>query len=445
MVTVPLVYTMLTGGGESDVEEYLNKGYKTYSSYGDKVKVRVDCDNITNTCFSTLLFTAPKYGKSYTISLDGISTNEQGETNNLTSTPISVTTHTPKMLYIDKVSSESNPMLFTLTPKFDTVIPAEKKINLKWNVTGTNISNSSDTWKELDNTSKPNTRSLSHTFSKSGNYVIDVEVTSDDAFDGALSKSEDYDGTILQLDQNITGSYFVHSLNTFIAQVTFNTDYEIRVNGTPVPTTYVYSITGPTKDDLNTSNITKLVVTDKQLITSKNFEENNNVRLLFGATYTVELEVYQTSLYNDGNIDETSKADGVNYKKFTINNINIPKIIINLRPKNNTVINTWYEDILPFMSANGLSVDNSLFTCDWSYSTSSPNSIRIGDILPMNTNNSYKNITKNCSVKMYMSGLGGDEGNVTLYLRVYDGPAIDNNTLFSDNKSMNYLLKKLSR
>lgn len=349
------------------------------------------------------------------------------------------------MLYIDKVSSESNPMLFTLTPKFDAVIPAEKKINLKWNVTGTNISNSSDTWKELDNISKSNTRSLSHTFSKSGNYVIDVEVTSDDAFDGALSKSEDYAGTILQLDQNITGSYFVYSLNTFTAQVTFNTDYEIRVNGTPVPTTYVYSITGPTKDNLSTNNITKLVVTDKQLITSKHSGESNNVRLLFGATYTVELEVYQTSLYNDGNINEAAKADGVNYKKVSLsfNNgtISIPALNISFSVKNNRVQNTWYEDIPSFkMTTNNLGIDASLFTCKWSYDNNTPLSMKIGYILPMTNENSSRELTVDCSKKIYMYAFDNGSGTVKMNLNIENGPAYDNTSLLKYNNSITYTL-----
>ena len=436
----------MTGGGKSDEKQYLNKDYKTYQGYGDKAKVRVDCDNRTNRCISTLLFTAPKYGKSYTISIKGTSAIDSTE---LTTAPSSVTIHKPQMLYIEKKASESNPMLFTLTPKFDTVIPASAKLNLKWNATGSDILDSNNKWlpAELDNKSLTNNaRSYNYTFPKSGNYVIDVQVTGD-VFDGTLEKAENYDGSILKLDQSVAGSYFVYSLNTFAAQVTFNTDYEIRVNGTPVPTTYVYSITGPTKANINASNTTKVNSTDKTFITAKNFGTYNNVRLLFGGTYTVELEVYQTSLYNNGNINEAAKVEGVNYKKLTLpqnQSISIPSLSIEFSRKNANVDKTWYEDSYFGMKAGSIPVDSSLFTCVWTLDNNTPSSMKLSYILPVTAQNAQRSITTDCSKKIYAYGFGEGSGTVNLNLRIHNGPAYttNNNTgsLLDDNRSINYTL-----
>lgn len=432
----------MTGGG-SDETQYLNKGYKTYQGYGDKVKVRVDCDNRTNRCISTLLFTAPQYGKPYTISITGTSAIDNSS---MTTAPSSVTTHIPQMLYIEKKVSESNPMLFTLTPKFDTVIPASAKLNLKWNATGSDILDSNNKWlpAELDNKSLTNVRSYNYTFPKSGNYVIDVQVTGD-VFDGTLEKAENYDGSILKLDQSVAGSYFVYSLNTFAAQVTFNTDYEIRVNGTPVPTTYVYSITGPTKACINASNTTKVNSTDKTFITAKNFSTYNNVRLLFGGTYTVELEVYQTSLYNNGNINEAAKVDGVNYKKLTLpqnQSISIPSLSIEFSRKNEQVDNTWYEDSYFGIKAGSIPVDSSLFTCVWTLDNNTPESMKLSYILPVTAQNAQRSISTDCSKKIYAYGFGQESGTVNLNLRIHNGPAYNNvdQNLFDYNNNISYIL-----
>ena len=105
----------------------------------------------------------------------------------------------PKLTGITRETSETNPMQSIFTPTYDTVIPDNKTLNYYWTIYGNPIGTSGSTgaWYEKDSAGKvysgdnsTTSRTLTHTFSQSGNYVMLLKITSDKFSNGTDNNIE---------------------------------------------------------------------------------------------------------------------------------------------------------------------------------------------------------------------------------------------------------------
>lgn len=427
----PITGAEFSWGAAGDVAGGDDKIYPSNSN----VRTRVDCDETKNICTASLIFTADKYGANYLVSLKATQQDQDntGITHNLAVDNVTINVDMPKLTGITRTTSETNPMQSIFTPTYDTVIPDNKTLNYYWKITGTDLNGGGTTWQEgnYNGSNYITDRTLTHTFSKSGNYAIELRVASNKFSDGTTSGTIDMptvSGTEnmlnFELNQQMAGSYFRYSINRVTNQVRFFTDYEARVDGKPVDTTYVFKIRGPfySNQDPNTTNT--VVLKNK-----KEFETvipkpdsvvgtvSNNVRLLFGATYTVTLEVYNSAVYEN---NQAGKVDGATYKKLTFtsggsgtNQDQFSTDKLNISKYQKDIINNdWYQDFYAIMTTqnDGIGIDKSIFSCYWNFSTTANQGIKIGTVIPLDQNTSPRQATYDCSkiVWIYPFDQGGN-------------------------------------
>lgn len=452
---------------------------KVYNN-NPNVKTRVDCNQETNTCTAALIFTADKYGADYEVTLKGKQQDQDdaGKIHDLTADPFKYTTDMPKLTGITRETSETNPMESIFTPTYDTNIPNDKTLNYYWKIIGSDTNTPAATWIEKGADNKLYTgdndtteRTLTHNFSKSGNYAIELKITSDNFSNGSSTPSEEEvempnatgnENTLnFELNQQIAGSYFQYSINRVTNQVRFFTDYEARVNGAPVPTIYVYTIKGPTYNEPNPETINTIVITEKEFETiapRADASAVNNLRLLFNATYTVTLEVYNSDVYNNGSSSDSGKVEDATYKKltftsggtgndsnqFTTDNLNISKY------QKNNIYNTWYQDFYAIINTqtDGIGIDKSLFSCEWDFSTTANQGIKLGTTIPLDQDTAPRQATYDCSkvVWVYAFDQGGstDGYSQPASLRI-TGPMFNgNNSKYDQTFDITFKLKNLN-
>lgn len=430
---------------------------KIYGS-NPNVKTRVDCDETKNICTAALIFTADKYGANYLVSLNATQQDQDNAsiTHQLTTEDVIFTVDMPKLTGITRETSETNPMQSIFTPEYDTTIPENIKLNHTWNITGTPLNNSGN----IPNFNTTTTdRTLTHTFPKSGIYTIDLTITSDKFSNGTITGIEMPNATTnanmlnFELNQQMAGSYFSYSINNLTNQVRFFTDYEARVDGKPVDTTYVYKIKGSFYSNQNPNTINTVVLKNKkefETITPKPDNivgtVSNNVRLIYGTTYTVTLEVYNSVVYEN---NQAGKVDGATYKKLTFtyggsgdNKDQFSTKALTIEKSHKTDMRThWFETVTPTISYtdNGVkySIDQSIFTCRMTVSDENGNFYRVGTTLPFNYNSANRELTTNCNNVFYLNGNGQNHsGTLTGNLNV-SGPLLTNNgTLVSQDNDI---------
>lgn len=447
---------------------------KIYNS-NPNVKTRVDCDDSKNICTASLIFTADKYGANYLVSLKATQQDQDntGITHNLAVDNVTINVDMPKLTGITRTTSETNPMQSIFTPTYDTVIPDNKTLNYYWKITGTDLNGGGTTWQEgnYNGSNYITDRTLTHTFSKSGNYAIELRVASNKFSDGTTSGTIDMptvSGTEnmlnFELNQQIAGSYFNASVNALTGQIRFFTDYEARVDGKPVDTTYVFTITGPTYTNPNSNTTNKVVLHNK-----KEFETivpkpdsvvgtvSNNVRLIFNATYTVTLDVYNSAIYNNGN--PTGGVDGATQKHLTLTNgtgssqVSTPTIIYDVYDDDvfdkdwNTQLYAILDSTLSGTSTQ-YGIDRSLFTCRWQIkqvNTASPY-LTMALNEPIDPSIIVQDVTYSCDNRILINAKGVPSGTrigeQTATLTV-TGPAYNTNgggnKTHTQDVSMNYI------
>lgn len=480
---VPLPLTSYTWGIKEDGTEYdggsfswNNNTDKTGIDYtqgtSNSVITRVDCDESKNICTTTLKFTADKYGAQYQVSLNATQLDQDNaqQTHQLSTSPVLVNVEMPKITGITRTTSEANPMQSVFTPTFDTEIPASKTLSFYWSIQGTKTAASTSTeqnWYEsaggsnkYDGSYAVTARTLTHTFSQSANYAIILTIKSDKfsngesgAGDVSMPSLTGNEHTLnFELNQSIAGSYFTFSINNITNQVRFFTDYEARVGGQPVDTTYVYTITGPTYTHPDRPNQENIVV----LHNVKEFETiapkevtgtvSNNVRLIYGATYTVQLEVWNKAVYDSnrtsGKVENatyklitafTSGGNQGNPNKFTTKNLTIAK-------QNKSDMKThWWETVTPKIyyteGTTDYNIDLSLFTC--SVALTDPNNIyKVGTTIPFDYNSATNTITTDCNKVFYLNGNGQNASGTLTGTLTVTGPYLDPDTNASVEKAL---------
>lgn len=424
-------------GSAGDVAGGDDKIYPSNSN----VRTRVDCDDAKNICTASLIYTADKYGANYLISLSATQQDQDdtGKTHSLSADNVTINVDMPKITGITRTTSATNPMQSIFTPTYDTTIPDNITLNHTWNITGDPLNNSGDIAPDTVNSTN---RTLTYVFPKSGVYTILLSIASNKFSDGTTSgtatmppATTNADRLSFELNQNIAGSYFNASVNALTGQIRFFTDYEARVDGKPVDTTYVYTITGPTYTNPRENTTNKVVLNNK-----KEFETivpkpdsvvgtvSNNVRLIFNGRYTVTLDVYNSAIYNNGN--PTGGVDGATQKQITINP-STPTISYSVF--NTDAFNKgWNTQIYAILDStlNGTSygIDRSLFNCRWQIKQTNSASPYLTMALnePIDPSIVVQDVTYPCDNRILINAKGVPDGttigNQTATLTV-TGPA----------------------
>ncbi len=434
-------------GSTGDVAGGDDKIYPSNSN----VRTRVDCDDSKNICTAALIFTADKYGANYLVSLEGTQQDQDntGITHNLAVDNVTINVDMPKLTGITRETSATNPMQSIFTPTYDTVIPDNKTLNYYWTIYGNPIGTSGSTgaWYEKDSAGKvysgdnsTTSRTLTHTFSQSGNYVMLLKITSDKFSDGTANTGKEVEMPSasdngaekmlnFELNQQIAGSYFNASVNALTGQIRFFTDYEARVDGKPVDTTYVFTITGPTYTNPRPEITNKVVLHNK-----KEFETivpkpdnivgtvSNNVRLIFNATYTVTLDVYNSAIYNNGN--PTGGIDGATQKHLTLTNgtgssqVSTPTIIYDVFD-DDAFDKDWNTQLYAILDSklSGTStrygIDRSLFNCNWQIvqgTNDYTQYLTIGFNEPINPADRVQSLESTCDNRILVNAKGVPQG-----------------------------------
>lgn len=463
-------------------------GVDKYYQTTNPVITRVDCDDAKNICTAALIFTADKYGANYLVSLEATQQDQDntGITHNLAVDNVTINVDMPKLTGITRETSETNPMQSIFTPTYDTTIPDTITLKNYWKIYGNPISTSGQTgsWYEQDTNgaiysgdNSTTSRTLTHTFSQSGNYVMLLKITSDKFSDGTANTGKEVEMPSVsengaekmlnfELNQQIAGSYFNASVNALTGQVRFFTDYEARVDGKPVDTTYVFTITGPTYTNPGPDITNKVVLHNK-----KEFETivpkpdsvvgtvSNNVRLIFNATYTVTLDVYNSAIYNNGN--PTGGVDGVTQKHLTLTNgtgtdnsqVSTPTIRYSVYNSDefNKDWNTQLYAILDSTlsgTSTAYGIDRSLFTCRWQIKQVNAASPYLTMALnePIDPADRVQSLESTCDNRVLINAKGVPNGtrigNQTATLTV-TGPAYNTNgggkLTYTQDVSMNYI------
>ena len=493
---IPLPLTSYTWSITEDGTEY-DGGSFSWNNNTDKTGVdytqgtsnsvitRVDCDESKNICTTTLKFTADKYGAVYKVSLNATQTDQDNaqQTHKLTTSPVLVNVEMPKITGITRETSEDNPMQSVFTPTYDTEIPTDKILKYFWEIKGTKTAASTsetETWHEsaggsnsYDGNYAITDRTLTHTFSQSADYAIILTIKSDKFSNGTSggtgevtmpSLTDNAHMLNFELNQDIAGSYFNASVNALTGQIRFYTDYEARVDNQPVDTTYVYTVTGPTYNDPSSQTTNTLTFHNKKefetIVPKADAVANNNLRLLFNATYTVKLEVYNTAVYN---ADRENAVEGATLK--TINTINgngntisTPTITFseNTEGFTNNVFNGdswnkgWNTQMYAILDSTlqgtntTYGIDRSLFNCTWRISdnTSNYQQLSMGFNEPIEYANPVQTLTSTCDNRILISAKGVSSTVGTQYSTVrITGPAYDRDT----NRKIDYTGKMIMR
>lgn len=406
-----------TGNGE-----YAISGTADDTPINDVLLKKIECGGeLGNRCISTIEFDAKKYGETYYI---GVSGQKESSSTVINGTATTITVDKPKLVSIDRTADETNARISTFKPVFDTTLPDTMELEYYWEIEGTNPENPSDKWDETgnsityDNTTaiKANGKHvLNHTFSKNGNYNVALRIKSNmyaNKNDGASSTTEimevvNNSNTLgpLEINQEITGSYFRVVPNYTTNEYRFYTDYDLRVNGVVQPAYYIYKIYGPSYNDpRNTPNNygpeQKVILKNgKEYTTLKPVNPEttpaNNAKLLFGAKYGVQLSICAEAFY-DANARACNRQtahgaqENVTYRDIYLNgasNYNAGSFTtgtlnwILQKPDGDAVQTTWYTkqylDVTTTVNGKKVPIDRSIFKCTWDFSGATNQSVRV--------------------------------------------------------------------
>ena len=391
----------------------------------DVVLKPIECGGeLGNRCISTIEFDAKKYGETYYITVSGKKASSSTQINGTATT---ITIDKPKLVSIDRTANETNARISTFKPVFDTTLPDSMKLKYYWTIKGSEQQNdTSNRWDESGNgvTYNGNTaieangkhEITNHTFSKNGFYTITLRITSNMYTDGRSDTTETpielvttTSNTLgpLEINQEVTGSYFRVVPNYTTNEYRFYTDYDLRVNGVVQPACYIYKIYGPNynnprNEHSNSGPEQKVILKNgKEYTTLKPVNPEttpaNNAKLLFGATYGVQLTICAEAFCNPndfGNTCEKRTEHGaqpnVTYRDINLNGAasvrdgSVTTGTLNWilqKPNANMIQKTWYhkEYLTATTTVNGnkVPIDLSIFKCTWDFSQAAGGNTRI--------------------------------------------------------------------
>lgn len=389
----------------------------------DVLLKKIECGGeLGNRCISTIEFDAKKYGETYYITVSG---QKESSSTQINGTATTITVDKPKLVSIDRTADETNARISTFKPVFDTTLPDSMKLKYYWTIKGSEQQNDlNNRWDESGNgvtydgnqaiEANGKHEITNHTFSKNGFYTITLRIVSNMYTDGRSDTTETpiepvtpTSNTLgpLEINQEITGSYFRVVPNYTTNEYRFYTDYDLRVNGVVQPAYYIYKIYGPSYNDpRNTPNN----YGPEQKVILKNSKEyttlkpvnpettpENNAKLLFGAKYGVQLTICAEAFYDKaGRACNRQTAHGaqanVTYRDIFLNgatNYNGGSFTtgtldwILQKPNANMIQKTWYhkEYLTATTTVNGnkVPIDLSIFKCTWDFSKAAGGNTRV--------------------------------------------------------------------
>lgn len=446
---------------------------------------KIECGGeLGNRCISTIEFDAKRYGETYYITVSGKKASSSTQINGTATT---ITIDKPKLVSIDRTANETNARISTFTPVFDTTLPDSMKLKYYWTIKGSEQQNdTSNVWYETVSGVNCNGSQAieangkheiaNHTFSKNGFYNITLRIVSNMYTDGRSDTTETpielvttTSNTLgpLEINQEVTGSYFRVVPNYTTNEYRFYTDYDLRVNGVVQPACYIYKIYGPNYNNprnvhSNSGPEQKVILKNgKEYTTLKPVNPEttpaNNAKLLFGATYGVQLTICAEAFFDKNaracNRQGTHGAQaGVTYRDINLNgasSIQAGSVTtgtlnwILQKPNANMVQKTWYhkEYLTATTTVNGnkVPIDLSIFKCTWDFSRAAGGNTRITLNPPFPTDqNAVSNTLNNTScantiwLYSYQKGFQ-DNQRQEATLRVY-GPEYNS----TQSKRINY-------
>lgn len=391
----------------------------------DVLLKKIECGGeLGNRCISTIEFDAKKYGETYYITVSGKKASSSTQINGTATT---ITIDKPKLVSIDRTANETNARISTFKPVFDTTLPDSMKLKYYWTIKGSEQQNdTSNRWDESGNniTYDGNTaieangkhEITNHTFSKNGFYTITLRITSNMYTDGRSDNTETLIELVtttsntlgpLEINQEVTGSYFRVVPNYTTNEYRFYTDYDLRVNGVVQPACYIYKIYGPNynnpRNEYSNSGPEQKVIlkNGKEYTTLKPVNPEttpaNNAKLLFGATYGVQLTICAEAFCNPNDFGNTCEKrtdhgaqPNVTYRDINLNGAasvregSVTTGTLNWilqKPNANMIQKTWYhkEYLTATTTVNGnkVPIDLSIFKCTWDFSQAAGGNTRI--------------------------------------------------------------------
>lgn len=415
-----------SGAAFSGNGDYTISGTATEDTpINDVVLKPIECGGeLGNRCISTIEFDAKKYGETYYITVSGKKASSSTQINGTATT---ITIDKPKLVSIDRTANETNARISTFKPVFDTTLPDSMKLKYYWTIKGSEQQNdTSNRWDESDNNITYNGNTAieangkheitNHTFSKNGFYTITLRITSNMYTDGRSDNTETpielvttTSNTLgpLEINQEVTGSYFRVVPNYTTNEYRFYTDYDLRVNGVVQPACYIYKIYGPNynnprNEHSNSGPEQKVILKNgKEYTTLKPVNPEttpaNNAKLLFGATYGVQLTICAEAFCNPNDFGNTCEKrtdhgaqPNVTYRDINLNGAasvregSVTTGTLNWilqKPNANMIQKTWYhkEYLTATTTVNGnkVPIDLSIFKCTWDFSQAAGGNTRI--------------------------------------------------------------------
>ena len=415
-----------SGAAFSGNGEYIISGTATEDTpINDVVLKPIECGGeLGNRCISTIEFDAKKYGETYYITVSGKKASSSTQINGTATT---ITIDKPKLVSIDRTANETNARISTFKPVFDTTLPDSMKLKYYWTIKGSEQQNdTSNRWDESGNNITYNGNTAieangkheitNHTFSKNGFYTITLRITSNMYTDGRSDTTETpielvttTSNTLgpLEINQEVTGSYFRVVPNYTTNEYRFYTDYDLRVNGVVQPACYIYKIYGPNynnprNEHSNSGPEQKVILKNgKEYTTLKPVNPEttpaNNAKLLFGATYGVQLTICAEAFCNPNDFGNTCEKrtdrgaqPNVTYRDINLNGAasvregSVTTGTLNWilqKPNANMIQKTWYhkEYLTATTTVNGnkVPIDLSIFKCTWDFSQAAGGNTRI--------------------------------------------------------------------
>ena len=415
-----------SGAAFSGNGDYTISGTATEDTpINDVVLKPIECGGeLGNRCISTIEFDAKKYGETYYITVSGKKASSSTQINGTATT---ITIDKPKLVSIDRTANETNARISTFKPVFDTTLPDSMKLKYYWTIKGSEQQNdTSNRWDESGNNITYNGNTAieangkheitNHTFSKNGFYTITLRITSNMYTDGRSDTTETpielvttTSNTLgpLEINQEVTGSYFRVVPNYTTNEYRFYTDYDLRVNGVVQPACYIYKIYGPNynnprNEHSNSGPEQKVILKNgKEYTTLKPVNPEttpaNNAKLLFGATYGVQLTICAEAFCNPNDFGNTCEKrtdhgaqPNVTYRDINLNGAasvregSVTTGTLNWilqKPNANMIQKTWYhkEYLTATTTVNGnkVPIDLSIFKCTWDFSQAAGGNTRI--------------------------------------------------------------------
>lgn len=402
---------------------HIIKGNDEDKQSGSVLLKKIECGGeLGNRCISTIEFDAKKYGETYYIGVSGKKGDGAAE---IKGTATTITVDKPKLVSIDRTADETNARISTFKPVFDTTLPDSMKLKYYWTIKGSEQQNNlNNRWDETGSgitydgqtaiEANGKHEITNHTFSKNGFYTITLRITSNMYTDGRSDTTETpielvttTSNTLgpLEINQEITGSYFRVVPNYTTNEYRFYTDYDLRVNGVVQPAYYIYKIYGPSYNDpRNTPNNygpeQKVILKNgKEYTTLKPVNPEttpaNNAKLLFGAKYGVQLTICSEAFFDaSARACNRQAAHGaqanVTYRDIYLNganNYNAGSFTtgtldwILQKPDGDAVQTTWYTkqylDVTTNVNGKKVPIDRSIFKCTWDFSGATNQSVRV--------------------------------------------------------------------